>query len=330
MGGKKGDTRPDQPQDSPSTRQTSSRRRNTLQASSIGSPTFVAWPPIVPNIATSSPYLLPAYSPFLAYSPVTNHPQVLYAKPGLQYASPTTPHQSPQLPGSTTSYKGPQRPARPPFADLDLGHGQQRTDDTTNAGRSIMTSSKGTGKMNMDQAGGVASALARPPLGPTRSSFSQHSASVPSTPHPHSRKLVDSRSPSPHDLSGHSPRSAYSESHSTFPAMPPASLGCPYETGMAFSRRRIPYSIGTDRLEKAKGAVKARLKPHEEKKLTGAMEELYHNILPTEESERRRSGFLQKLEKLLNEEWPGNDIKVHVFGSSGNMLCTADSDGTSI
>ena len=29
----------------------------------------------------------------------------------------------------------------------------------------------------------------------------------------------------------------------------------------------------------------------------------------------------------LNERWPGYDIRVHVFGSSGNLLCTSDSDG---
>lgn len=57
------------------------------------------------------------------------------------------------------------------------------------------------------------------------------------------------------------------------------------------------------------------------------MRELYDRILPSAESEERRAKFKQKLERILNEQWPGNDIKVHVFGSSGNMLCSSDSDG---
>ena len=69
------------------------------------------------------------------------------------------------------------------------------------------------------------------------------------------------------------------------------------------------------------------LNPQEEEKLSGDMRELYDRLLPSAESEERRSKFVQKLESLLNKQWPRNDIKVHVFGSSGNMLCTSDSDG---
>lgn len=67
--------------------------------------------------------------------------------------------------------------------------------------------------------------------------------------------------------------------------------------------------------------------PAEEKKLSGDMRELYDRLLPSKESDMQRSNFVQKLERILNEQWPGNDIKVHVFGSSGNLLCTSDSDG---
>ena len=69
------------------------------------------------------------------------------------------------------------------------------------------------------------------------------------------------------------------------------------------------------------------LNPTEEGKLSGDMRELYDRILPSEESDQRRAKFVQKLHHILNERWPGNDIKVFVFGSSGNMLCTSDSDG---
>ena len=96
---------------------------------------------------------------------------------------------------------------------------------------------------------------------------------------------------------------------------------------MAYSRRRIPYSIGGDLLERAKTPPKKFLNPIEEEKLSGDMRELYDRILPSAESDKRRSDFVKKLDRILNEQWPGNDIKVHVFGSSGNMLCTSDSDG---
>ena len=69
------------------------------------------------------------------------------------------------------------------------------------------------------------------------------------------------------------------------------------------------------------------LDPPENEKLSGDMRELYDRILPSEESNFRRAHFVQKLERMLNQQWSGSDIKVHVFGSSGNMLCTSDSDG---
>jgi len=72
---------------------------------------------------------------------------------------------------------------------------------------------------------------------------------------------------------------------------------------------------------------KEALEPHEDDKLTGDMRELYDRLLPTEESEERRVKLVQKLEYILNQEWPGNDIKVNVFGSSGNLLSSTDSDG---
>ncbi|EHL00696.1 putative Poly(A) RNA polymerase cid11 [Glarea lozoyensis 74030] len=56
------------------------------------------------------------------------------------------------------------------------------------------------------------------------------------------------------------------------------------------------------------------------------MRELYDRLLPTQQSEARRKELIVKLERLFNEEWPGHVIKVHVFGSSGNLLCTDESD----
>lgn len=90
----------------------------------------------------------------------------------------------------------------------------------------------------------------------------------------------------------------------------------------------MPYSIGGERLEKPDpSSIKSKLTEEEERTLSTDMRELYDRLLPTEESESKRQKLVQKLERLLNEEWPGHDIRVHMFGSSGNMLCTDDSDG---
>ena len=80
-------------------------------------------------------------------------------------------------------------------------------------------------------------------------------------------------------------------------------------------------------LERARTVPKKFLNPPEETKLTGDLRELYDRILPSAESDRRRAKFISKLDRILNNRWPGNNIKVHVFGSSGNLLCTSDSDG---
>ncbi|KAF2804029.1 uncharacterized protein BDZ99DRAFT_452531 [Mytilinidion resinicola] len=165
------------------------------------------------------------------------------------------------------------------------------------------------------------------PLSQRPSIVSHNSSSVPSTPHQYPREFVSrSRSPSPNGgLGSHSPRSVSSEANGHLPTLRKPRQGCKYETNVAFGRRRIPYT-SSDTLEKAKEEPKKALDPHEEKKLSGDMRELYDRILPTPESEQRRVKFVQKLENLLRREWPGYEFKVHVFGSSGNLLCTSESD----
>ena len=69
------------------------------------------------------------------------------------------------------------------------------------------------------------------------------------------------------------------------------------------------------------------LNAKEEGKLTGDMGELYDRLLPSQESNYRRTNFVNKLDHILNRRWPGSNTKVYVFGSSGNQLCTNDSDG---
>lgn len=96
---------------------------------------------------------------------------------------------------------------------------------------------------------------------------------------------------------------------------------------MAYFRRRMPYSIGGDLLPEEKIGLKEGLSHEEEEKLSAEMQGLYEQLLPSAESDDRRRQLVQKLEKLFNEQWPGNNINVHVFGSSGNKLCSSDSDG---
>lgn len=96
---------------------------------------------------------------------------------------------------------------------------------------------------------------------------------------------------------------------------------------MAYFRRRIPYSLGADILPEEKEGVKETLDPEEEKKLSADIMDLYDRLLPSAESDDRRRQLVQKLEKLFNDQWPGHDIKANIFGSSGNKLCSSDSDG---
>jgi len=163
----------------------------------------------------------------------------------------------------------------------------------------------------------------RPPL------TSQQSNSLPSTPYQHARNLsFHSRSPSPARGST-SPRSTHSESAHLPPSARKPLGGCKYETAMAYFRRRIPYSLGTDPLPEEKEGLKEKLDPEEETKLTTDIMDLYDRLLPSAESDDRRHQLVRKLEKLFNDQWPGHEIKANVFGSSGNKLCSSDSDGMS-
>ena len=90
----------------------------------------------------------------------------------------------------------------------------------------------------------------------------------------------------------------------------------------------MPYSIGSDRLERTDlSKIKSRLAEDEERRLTTDMRELYDRLKPTSAVEEKRGKLVNKLQDLLNNTWPGHDIQVHLFGSSGNLLCSDDSDG---
>ena len=155
-----------------------------------------------------------------------------------------------------------------------------------------------------------------------------HSRSMPSTPshtlHPTSGRP---RSPSlGRTLNNSSPRSAHSDSSQTTPAVRRIHGGCKYETAMARARRRVPYSLGPDKLETVPSKNRKKLGVEEEERLSKDMRDLYQQLLPSSESEAHRAQLVEKLERLLKTRWPTASIKVNVFGSSGNDLGTSDSD----
>lgn len=91
----------------------------------------------------------------------------------------------------------------------------------------------------------------------------------------------------------------------------------------------MPYSLGNERLEKIPlGKIKGKLTEEEERKVATDMREVYDRLLPSDKVEEKRKKLVRKLEKIFNDEWPGHDIRAHLFGSSGNLLCSDDSDGS--
>lgn len=210
------------------------------------------------------------------------------------------------------------------------GHGS-RSHQNSDKSRTVIASKEVPPKMAPKQAADLSRNLPRRPAPPQQA----HSSSVPSTPHQHARQFsFEDREPSPTATTNHSPRSAYSETNSTLPSLrplPPRLGGCKYETAQINSRRRIPYSVGNDRLEKLDlRTVKSKLSEEEERKLATDMREVFDRLLPTDSVEENRKKLVLKLETIFNDEWPGHDIKVHLFGSSGNLLCSDDSDGSLI
>lgn len=212
------------------------------------------------------------------------------------------------------------------------GNGSRAYHNFDRINRSGMKSKDGSSKMPPKQSADASRPVpSRPNAAAALSHAQAHSSSVPSTPHQHARQFsFESREPSPTAASSHSPRSAYSETNSALPSLrplPPRLGGCKYETAQMNSRRRIPYSVGNDRLEKLDlRTVKNTLSDDEEKRLMGDMREIYDRLLPTHQVEEKRKRLVQKLENILNDEWPGHDIRVNLFGSSGNLLCSDDSD----
>ena len=305
-------------------------RRNTLANTTTNSSPSIAAPLQLPTQLDLLPILLPhqsfhqaqlaQYNKFIASGrtsplPPLLSPEHIQAVPGLRSGSSS---------GNT---------ARNTKSSFRGGHGNREARKLDKGERTPVTEREHTATMPGKKIELSSQVPLRPVAQHQNTTLSQQSSSVPSTPHQHARKFsFESREPSPNATNSHSPRSAYSESNITLPSsrpqIPPLRGGCHFETAMAHTRRRMPYSLGAERLEGLIPAdVKSKLSEDEERKLTTDMRELYDRLLPTPQGETKRKRLVEKLEQLFNSEWPMHEIKVHVFGSSGNLLCTDESDG---
>lgn len=159
------------------------------------------------------------------------------------------------------------------------------------------------------------------------STIPHQTCSVPTTPMRSSRdRKRRIQSPSPGQKQ-QSPQSVVSDGPDSRSLLSRSRNSCPFESTACLGRRRIPYNIGDDPLPRLQD-VKESLSPAEERGLASAADLMYKKLLPSPESEDRRRQFSSKLRRLLDAKWPGYRFDVHVFGSSGNLLCTSDSDGT--
>jgi len=311
-------------------------RRNTFADAIPNSSPSIAGPSQLPPHVDLLPILLPQHSSYHQAQLAQYNRLIASGRASRLQTSPLPPLLSAQhiqaVPGQRSGSSG-GNTARNNKSSFRGGHGNKEARKFSKGERALITE-----KDNPVTMPGKKFELSNPlPSRPLpqhqNSNISHQSSSVPSTPHQHARKFsFESREPSPNAANGHSPRSAYSESNITLPSsrpLPPQRGGCRYETAMAHTKRRIPYSIGSEKLEKLNDKdVKSKLSEDEERKLSTDMRELYDRLLPTAESDAKRIKLVEKLEKLFNDEWPGHDIRVHVFGSSGNLLCTDESDGT--
>ena len=165
--------------------------------------------------------------------------------------------------------------------------------------------------------------LPRPRLAP------QQSNSVPSTPRQHPRDFAfNVRTPSPAGQEGRdTPQSAVSESIRALPSARQATSDtCRFKSTQT-SRRRVPYTIGTEPLEQESDSLNATLSPAEEQKLDRDIRSLYERLLPSADSEAKRAQVVNKLQTILSTAFPELSVQVAVFGSSGNLLFTSRSDG---
>ncbi|KAE8863719.1 hypothetical protein PTNB73_06926 [Pyrenophora teres f. teres] len=296
-------------------------RRNKERAPALYAPYAPAHlPPYRLALPQVPPYLL--LHPFLQLARIDEVHQSPEQTPfPAVIVSPHSLSPPPQRDSGRTAPKKPSAKTAQARPDTTDGHKESQRSVPTSAPTMTATGLSTTATKRED--------AAPQPRSQRPSIVSQHSNSVPSTPLQVARKYTTrSRSPSPNGgLGSHSPRSVSSEANSTMPTLRPARpFKCRFETNVGMlGRRRMPYQ-SDEILEKAKEEPKKTLDPHEDDKLSGDMRELYDRLEPKQEDTDTRERFVRKVQRILETEFPGTKIMVHVFGSSGNMLWTSESD----
>lgn len=158
--------------------------------------------------------------------------------------------------------------------------------------------------------------------------LSHQSNSVPSTPQQHAQdKTFDNRPTSPGKRRS-STSSSSTKSDSKLKSQVrrgTANLECRYMTTQT-SRRRIPYSIGDQLLER-RDPLKQWQLPEAKARLGASIDRLYNSLLPSESNQDARGQVLDKIRRIIRTGFPERNFEVHIFGSSGNMLYTDKSDG---
>ncbi|KAF1831474.1 Poly(A) RNA polymerase cid13 [Decorospora gaudefroyi] len=297
----------------------SRRTKERLQhPATLYAPQLRVWHPHV-QYAPVPPYLL--LHPFLQLARIDEvHPSASHTPFPAVIVSPHSLSPPPQRDSGRAPKKPPVKPAQ---ARTDSTDGRKEPQRSVPPSAPTMTSNGGPNMGSKRNEAATQTRSQRPSI------VSQHSNSVPSTPLQVARKYsTRSRSPSPNGgLGSHSPRSVSSEANSTMPSLRPARpFQCRFETNVGMlGRRRMPYQ-SDEILEKAKDVPKRTLDPHEDDKLSGDMRELYDRLEPKQEDQDTRKQFVEKVQGILEKEFPGNKMTVHVFGSSGNMLWTSESD----
>ncbi|KAF9421057.1 hypothetical protein BGZ94_008943 [Podila epigama] len=107
------------------------------------------------------------------------------------------------------------------------------------------------------------------------------------------------------------------------PTAPTQSWSTLRSTSRASARSMGGYKSAEQRLHELLPIV---LPPEYEDKLSMEMIDLFESLLPTEESHNRRTRLIKKIEDILHQEWPDQDIKAQPFGSTVNGLGTSTSD----
>jgi len=302
-------------------------RRTKPSSPALAAPAYSPLPlprhPLHPHIhyAHVPPQLL--LHPFLQLARIDEvHPSASHTPFPAVIVSPHSLSPPPQRDSGRTLSKKP--PVKTAQAHNNTTDGNKATQRSVPTSAPTMTSNRLPNMSSKREEAGAQTRAQRPSI------VSQHSNSVPSTPLQVARKYTTrSRSPSPNGgLGSHSPRSVSSEANGTMPTLRPARpFKCRFETNVGMlGRRRMPYQ-SDEILERAKEEPKKSLDPHEDDKLSGDMRELYDRLEPKQEDTHIRERFIKKMQGILETEFPGTKIMVHVFGSSGNMLWTSESDG---